>query len=119
MFGHQDDLAYGVNWRYVEGRSDVKDVVGDYPAVYGWELGNIEHELPYNLDSVPFDKMRNFIQQGFERGGVITISWHADNPLNGESAWDTTHAVQSILPGGTRHELYKIWLDRVAAFLEV
>jgi len=117
MFGHQDDLAYGVNWRYVEGKSDVQDVVGDYPAVYGWELGNIEHQLPYDLDSVPFDKMRDFIRQGFERGGVITISWHADNPLNGESAWDTAHAVQSILPGGTRHELYKIWLDRVASFL--
>ncbi len=117
MFGHQDDLAYGVNWRYVEGRSDVKDVAGDYPAVYGWELGNIEHELPYNLDSVPFDKMRNYIRQAFERGGVVTISWHADNPLNGESAWDTTHAVQSILPGGNRHELFKVWLDRVANFL--
>jgi hypothetical protein len=117
MFGHQDDLAYGVNWRYVDGRSDVKEVVNDYPAVYGWELGNIEHELPYNLDSVPFDKMRNYIQQGYERGGVITISWHADNPLNSESAWDTTHAVQSILPGGIRHELFKTWLDRVASFL--
>ena len=117
MFGHQDDLAYGVGWKYVEGKSDVKDVAGDYPAVYGWELGNIEHELPYNLDSVPFDRMRNYIRQGFDRGGVITISWHADNPLNGESAWDTIHAVQSILPGGIRHELYKTWLDRVANFL--
>jgi mannan endo-1,4-beta-mannosidase len=117
MFGHQDDLAYGVNWRYVEGRSDVKDLVGDYPAVYGWELGNIEHQLPYNLDSVPFDKMRKYIQGGFDRGGVITISWHADNPVNSESAWDTTHAVQSILPGGSRHELYKTWLNRVGAFL--
>lgn len=117
MFGHQDDLAYGVGWKYVDGRSDVKDVAGDYPAVYGWELGNIEHDLPYDLDSVPFDKMRNYIQQGFERGGVITISWHADNPLNGGSAWDTTHAVQSILPGGSKHELYKNWLDKVGNFL--
>jgi len=118
MFGHQDDLAYGVNWKYVAGKSDVQDVVGDYPAVYGWELGNIEHQLPYDLDSVPFDKMRSFIQQGFERGGIVTVSWHADNPLTGESAWDTTHAVQSILPGGTRHELYNTWLDRVASFLK-
>jgi mannan endo-1,4-beta-mannosidase len=117
LFGHQDDLAYGVGWKYVAGKSDVKEVVGDYPAVYGWELGNIEHDLPCNLDSVPFDKMRNYIQQGFERGGIITISWHADNPLNGESAWDTTHAVQSILPGGSRHELYKTWLDKLGSFL--
>lgn len=117
MFGHQDDLAYGVGWKYVEGKSDVKEVAGDYPAVYGWELGNIEHDIPYNLDSVPFNNMRRYIRQGYERGGVITISWHADNPLNGESAWDTTHAVSSILPGGNRHELYKTWLDRVASFI--
>ena len=26
LFGHQDDLAYGVNWKNQDGRSDVKDV---------------------------------------------------------------------------------------------
>jgi mannan endo-1,4-beta-mannosidase len=118
LFGHQDDLAYGVGWKYVEGKSDIKEVTGDYPAVYGWELGNIEHDLPYNLDSVPFDKMRGFIKQGYEKGGVITISWHGDNPINSESAWDTTHgAVQSILPGGNKHQLYQSWLDRIADFM--
>ncbi len=118
MFGHQDDLAYGVNWKYVPNRSDVLEAAGDYPAVYGWELGNIEHDMPYDLDSVPFDRMRGFIQQGYERGGVITISWHGDNPINGESAWDTTHgAVPAILPGGAKHELYKSWLDKIAAYL--
>ncbi|HEX2606405.1 MAG TPA: glycosyl hydrolase [Flavisolibacter sp.] len=118
LFGHQDDLAYGVGWKYVEGKSDVKELTGDYPAVYGWELGNIEHGLPYNLDSVPFDKMRHYIQQGYQRGGVITISWHLDNPLNGESAWDTTHGgVAAALPGGSKNELYRSWMDQVAGFL--
>lgn len=119
MFGHQDDLAYGVDWKYVDGKSDVKELVGDYPAVYGWELGNIEHSMPYNLDSVPFDKMSSFIKEGYKRGGVITLSWHADNPVNGQSAWDITKGgVSSILPGGDRHALYKEWLDRVVAFLK-
>ncbi|MFT3825427.1 MAG: glycosyl hydrolase [Chitinophagaceae bacterium] len=118
MFGHQDDLAYGVDWKYVPGKSDVKELVNDYPAVYGWELGNIEHDLPYNIDSVPFDKMRGYIQQAYQKGSVITISWHADNPLNGASAWDTTHgSVAAILPGGAKHEIYTAWLDKVAAFL--
>jgi mannan endo-1,4-beta-mannosidase len=118
LFGHQDDLAYGVGWKYIDGKSDIKEVTNDYPAVYGWELGNIEHELPYNLDSVPFDKMRKYIRQGYDRGGVITLSWHADSPVYGESAWDTTHgAVQSILPGGNRHELYQSWLDKIADFM--
>jgi len=119
MFGHQDDLAYGVDWKYVKGKSDVKDVAGDYPGIYGWELGNIEHDLPADLDGVPFDTMRTFIRQGYERGGVITISWHADNPFNDQSAWDTTAgSVASILPGGNKHELFKSWLDRVAVFLK-
>jgi hypothetical protein len=119
MFGHQDALAYGVGWKYVGGKSDVKGVVGDYPAVYGWELGNIEHGLPYNLDSVPFHKMQQFVREGYERGGINTISWHNAHPLTGKSAWDTSGgAVASILPGGIRHKLYKDWLDKLATFLQ-
>lgn len=119
MFGHQDDLAYGYGWGYEDGRSDVKDVTGDYPAVYGWELGRLETDQPVNLDSVPFDKMRTFIRQGYDRGGVITISWHLNNPLTGKSAWDPSPGtVASILPGSEKHELYKSWLDKVAVFLQ-
>lgn len=117
MMGHQDDLAYGVNWKYEEGRSDIKDVAGDYPAVYGFELGRIELDHPVNLDSVPFDKMKHFIQQAYERGGVITISWHLNNPLTGKTAWDPAPGtVASILPGSEKNNLYKGWLDKIASF---
>ena len=118
MFGHQDDLAYGVNWRYENGRSDVKEVTGDYPAIYGWELGGLEANADKNIDGVPFKKMRQFIKDGYERGGVITISWHARSPFGAEKgAWDTTHGtVASILPGGSNHALFKSWLDELAKF---
>ncbi len=120
MFGHQDALAYGVEWRYKNDQSDVKLVTGDYPAVYGWDLGGIEREnSDQNLDGIPFSKMRKFIKDGYRRGGVITISWHADSPLGAKKgSWDTTHGtVASILPGGENHEKYKSWLDKVAHFL--
>ena len=39
MFGHQDDYAYGVNWKFEPGRSDIKEVAGDFPAVLGCEIG--------------------------------------------------------------------------------
>jgi len=118
MFGHQDDLAYGVGWKYEPGRSDIHDVTGDYPAVYGWELGRLELDWPNNLDSVPFDKMKQLIRAGYDRGGVITISWHLNNPLTGKTAWDPAPGtVASILPGGQKNELYKSWLDKVAAFM--
>jgi hypothetical protein len=118
MIGHQDDPAYGVGWKYIPGRSDIKDVTGDYPAVYGFELGRIELDHTVNIDSVPFDKMRSFIKAAYERGGVITLSWHLNNPLTGKTAWDPADGtVASILPGGLKNELYKSWLDKVAAFI--
>lgn len=118
MFGHQDTEAYGVNWKYQRGRSDVKDVTGDYPAVYGYELGHLEIDKPTNLDSVPFDRMKGFIRDEYNRGGVVTLSWHLNNPLTGKSAWDpATGTVASILPGGEKNDLYKSWLDKLASFV--
>jgi len=118
LFGHQDDLAYGVNWKYEEGRSDVKDVVGDYPAVYGWDLGGLEYKSDKNIDGIPFDKMRQYIIDGHKRGGVITISWHCNNPLTGGNAWDTTpKSLASVLPDGENHEKYKQWLDEGAKYM--
>lgn len=119
LFGHQDDLAYGVGWEYIDDKSCVKDAVGEYPAMYGWELGDLELDAVFNLDSVPFNKMINFIKDGYDRGGIITISWHANNPVTGKNAWDISgNAVQAIIPGGVKHELYKTWLDKIAAFMQ-
>ena len=42
MFGHHDDTVYGIGWEGEEGRSDVKDVCGDYPAVISFDLGELE-----------------------------------------------------------------------------
>lgn len=119
MFGHQDDLSYGIGWVYPGGESDVKRVTGDYPAVYGMDLGDIEHRSPMNLDSVPFEDMKVFVQQIWARGGVITFSWHVDNLLTGGTAWDVSsdRAVASVLPGGEKHEEFKAWLDNLAEFL--
>lgn len=117
MVGHQDALAYGVNWKYEEGRSDVKDVTGAYPAVYGWDLGGTEHKLDKDIDGVPFVKMKQWIKEIYDRGGVSTISWHMDNPLTGKNAWDITpNSFASILPNGAKHELYKSWLDNSVKF---
>ena len=119
LFGHQDDLAYGVNWKYESGRSDVKDVTGDYPAVYGWDLGGIEKSSPKNLDGVPFELMKRYVADVKKRGGVNTISWHLDNPISGKNAWDnSTKSIASILPNGENHKKFKSWLDKEAKFLK-
>lgn len=81
MIGHQDDPVYGRNWKWDRGRSDVKEVCGDYPAIMGFELGGIELGETANIDNVPFDRMREEILAQHERGGVTTISWHPFNPV--------------------------------------
>ena len=58
MFGHQDDLAYGVEWKAQKDMSDVKGACGHFPAIFGWELGKLG-QRPVNIDSVDFVKFYN------------------------------------------------------------
>jgi mannan endo-1,4-beta-mannosidase len=119
LIGHQDDLAYGVGWKYEEGKttSDVQMVCGDYPAVYGWDLGGIENDKLSNLDTVYFDQMRKWIAEADKRGGVSTLSWHANNPVTGETAWSENETVKYILANDTIKAKYIAWLGKVSVFL--
>ncbi len=119
LFGHQDDLAYGVGWEYVRGESDVKRVSGDYPALFGWELGGLELDHAHNLDSVPFNTMQSLAIMADEMGGINTFSWHPYAPVTHESAWDKKAIiVKHIIPGGKYHEAFKSQLDKVAVFFQ-
>lgn len=121
MIGHQDALAYGIGWAGDDDRSDVKDLCGSHPAVAGWDIGGIEMGMTENLDSVPFDLIRQRISEHFMRGGVNTISWHAFNPVTGAGSWADTGipdpVVPLLLPGGVHHDKLILSLDRVADFL--
>jgi mannan endo-1,4-beta-mannosidase len=119
MFGHQDAFAYGTSWYAMEGRSDVKDVCGDHPAIIGWELGHLELGDAYSLDSVYFDNIRKGIKYANKIGAINTVSWHHRNALTGGTAWDVSSkkTVASILPGGEKHELYLKYLDKLADFM--
>lgn len=119
MFGHHDDTVYGIGWEGEEGRSDVKSVCGDYPGVISFDLGHIELGDTANLDGVPFGSIRNEVLRHYERGGVISLSWHLRNPLTGGDSWDVSNAgvVRSVLSGGEKHELFVEWLGRAADFI--
>ena len=118
MFGHQDDLGYGVNWRMQQGRSDVKEVSGDYPAVFGWDLIHLEEHKQGPIDFFSFRDMKRMMEEVYNMGGINTISWHTSNPLTGKSAWDNSKgAVRTILPDGENHTKYLHWLDEVAGYL--
>jgi mannan endo-1,4-beta-mannosidase len=118
LVGHQDDLAYGHGWYGEAGRSDFKDITGKYPQLVGWELGNVELDLPQNLDSVIFTDMKRYILETSARGGISTVSWHAWNIATGNDAWDCAQdtVVRSVLEGGVHHTEFLARLDKVAAF---
>jgi len=132
MYGHQDDPMYGLTWEYDKDSSDVKNVCGDYPAIMGFDLGGIEMGDKKNLDSVPFTRMTEEIIAHYQRGGIVTLSWHPRNPVTtidgggwaGQkfpegTAWDTAYVavVKDILPGGKCHEKFEGWMQRVSDFL--
>ncbi|GGK22341.1 mannan endo-1,4-beta-mannosidase [Yeosuana aromativorans] len=120
--GHQDDTSYGIGWKQADFpnmiKSDVNDVVGDFPAVYGFDISGIETGNENNLDDVPFNTMRQLIIDAFSKGGIITISWHADNPVTNGDSWDKTPAVEKIIGNGIYVDKYEEWINKVATFLK-
>lgn len=119
MFGHHDDTVYGIGWEFDEGGSDVQKVCGDYPAVISFDLGEIELRGDKSLDKVPFEKIRKEIINQYNRGGLVSLSWHPRNPKTGGDAWDVSdHAVvKSILPEGENYEKFQSWLGKVNDFI--
>ena len=112
MFGHHDYPTYGIGWQDEPGRSDVKDIVGDHPAVYSLDLREIHA------------KIEN-VKEAYRRGGVIMICWHQNNPLTERPGqphgkgpggpWDNTKVVDRILEGGSPMNVkYKKRLDAAA-----
>ena len=115
LFGHQHETTQGLTIKKLDGtESDTFNAVGDYAAVYGWDtLSIVSPRQEGNIDDA--------LKKAYERGGIITISTHFDNPKtqrdgkwpNGTS-WDKTAAVVDALPGGSANKIYNSYLDEVA-----
>ena len=118
LFGHHDDTAYGHTWFGEEGRSDVKETVGEYPAMMSWDLGRLELGDTANLDRVPFSKIRREAQAQHRRGGVNTFSWHPWNPVTGTDSWTTTDStvVRRMVTDPEYTAAYRAQVRRLADF---
>lgn len=116
LFGHQEATSYGHSWKDQEGRSDVKDVCGSHPAVIGSDFGGLESSNP-DIVIRTEKHLYKIITETYQRRGISTICWHANNPISEDSFYfkeGSAKAVSQLIPNGTHHEQYKQILQRIA-----
>jgi mannan endo-1,4-beta-mannosidase len=115
LFGMHDATGYGVGWTGDDDRSDVRDVCGDYPALYGWDMNTVDRGSAQELARFTYR-----IKSAFLRGGVNTLCWHQYDP-KGRSFYGadiSDNVVATLLPGGLYHTFYQNRLTRIARFLK-
>lgn len=119
MFGHHDDLTYGRYWYGEQGRSDTKDVCGDYPAVYSVDLAEMVDDRAGSSSSQSDNALKKrCIKDAYDRGMVVIACMHLDNPLTGGDSWDNSRetVVEEILKEGSpTRKTFLGWLDNLAA----
>jgi mannan endo-1,4-beta-mannosidase len=131
LFGHQDATKRGVTnastqWAneqhlptVARDKSDVKEVTGAYPAVYGHDFIHIANFVDGNWFTYEAQIAKELTIDAYNRGGVNTYAWHYNNPVSqGSFYWadSPVEAVSKIIPGGSHNNVYKNSLKEVAAF---
>lgn len=112
MFGMHDPMGYGVGWDNDDRRSDVKDVCGDYPAVFSWDV------LTLLESEKAAQRLTDRITFAYNSGGINTLCWH-QREMEKSSFYAQGldyQVVPAILPGGKYHKEYKRRLIKIAAF---
>jgi len=120
MFGHMEDNRNGYDgWKNTPGRSDVKEVTGAYPVVYGFDFGGIASFRPDSIVDKEAKITHDKVIEAYKRNGLITFSWHYSNPVSkGSFYWKQSpvNAVSEILPGGNYNAVFKTSLEKIARF---
>ncbi len=123
LFGQQHALDEGVTLteegsRVASEQSDVKNAVGDYPAVFGWDTLSLDgHEKPGIAGDIQksIQNLSESMKKAHDLGGILTLSTHPYNFVTGGNFNDTSgDVVSEILPGGTANEKFTAWLDNIA-----
>lgn len=121
LFGHQHATQYGHGWSGDADRSDVKSVTGSHPAVIGVDFSGLSGR-PDSLIEKEKISLRKNIQATYDRGGVITVSWHFNNPVTPTGFyWKdsvSAPAVKYIIIGGEQHEKYTAILRSIGEFVK-
>lgn len=115
LFGQQHATDYSISGN----ASDAFDVVGDYPAVFGFDTLVIDgRERPGIAGNTP-EQNADLLAAAFvdadAKGGIPTLSAHLPNFVTGGDYDDVTgRPVSRILPGGDRNAEFIAYLDLIA-----
>ena len=82
LFGHQHATEYGHGWYGDENRSDVKSVTGSHPTVIGVDFLGLSGRPDSEVQKTK-KELEKTIADTYNRGGVVTVSWHFNNPASG------------------------------------
>ncbi|SFF35563.1 mannan endo-1,4-beta-mannosidase [Paenibacillus algorifonticola] len=121
LFGHQHATDEGVTLTRADGsQSEVKNSVGDFPAVFGWDTLSLEGKekpgVPNNIEQSRIN-LTAAVKNAHNLGGIVTLSTHFPNFVTGGSFNDTSgNVVAHILPGGNKHAEFNAFLDTIANF---
>ncbi len=119
-FGQQESIGRGINFFDPESLdSDFSRVAGDWPAVIGFDLERIELINTFNFyRPIVAQRKRDLIIKAHNNGSIIALSWHASNPITLEDSFDTTKVVSEMLEGGSKRNLFLLYLEELALFLK-
>jgi mannan endo-1,4-beta-mannosidase len=97
-------------------------MINDYPALFGFDLANLEQGMDKNNSNISFEAIRNKIQYIYSKGGIITLMWAVNNPVNPtERAKDkgSDQTIENLFSNQDSSLVrYNVWLDHLAQFFK-
>ncbi|AYF98177.1 glycosyl hydrolase [Protaetiibacter intestinalis] len=118
LFGQQHATDYKVGTGTAT-PSDVQDVTGDLPAVFGFDTLTIDGGERPGVSSNTPEQNADLLGAAFvaadAEGAIPTLSAHMRNFITGGNYADLTgRVVASILPGGDHNADFRAYLDLIA-----
>lgn len=124
LFGQQDTNIKGDGWTDPNGeqnRSDVKTTVGDFPAVFGFNLASLtglaseDEDLGLEgpeLIAATFEASKH----AAALGAVITGHFPVGSPFGGGQKDGKGNPMANLVPGKAANKKWTEWLDLVANY---
>jgi mannan endo-1,4-beta-mannosidase len=99
LVGHTDDTLYGVGWQQENGRSDIKSVVNDLPALLALDISGVETSRKVNSTGMALRTVRAAAMKHFDKGGVVLLSWDSPHRLIDADLDSAADSIAAFLKG--------------------